>query len=138
MKLLKKLFAPKPIARTREDLEQEEKEAIIDLLLIATYADNHLSLAENKILNEEFDKFSWEANISLDLYLNDATNRARNALDSDKTVEAYLETISNRLSSRYSKSRALDLLSKLFYSDGNVDSEKAFTLNVKRILEQKQ
>ena len=138
MKLLKKLFAPKPIARTREDLEQEEKEAIIDLLLIATYADNHLSLAENKILNEEFDKFSWEANISLDLYLNDATNRARNALDSDKTVEAYLETISNRLSSRYSKSRALDLLSKLFYSDGNVDSEKAFTLKVKRILEQKQ
>ena len=135
MEILKKLFASEPISRASEELEQIEKEAIVDLLLIAIYADNHLSLAENEILKEEVDKFSWEASIPLDIYFKDATSRARNALDSDKTVEAYLETISSRLSSRYSKSKALDLLSKLFHSDGKVDSEKAFTLKVRKALE---
>ena len=136
MDILKKLFASETIIpRVRDELEQREKEAIVDLLLIAIYADNHLSLSENEVLKEEVDKLSWEANIPLDIYFNDATSRARNALASDETVEAYLEAISSRLSSRHSKSRALDLLSKLFYSDGLVDSEKVFTIKVKKALE---
>jgi len=105
MEILKKLFASEPISRASEELEQKEKEAIIDLLLIATYADNHLSLAENEMFKEEVDKFSWEANTPLDTYLNDATNRARSALDSDETVEAYLETTPESLSSISSSSR---------------------------------
>jgi hypothetical protein len=134
MEILKKLFTPNKDQRKTVDLEQNEKEAIIDLLMLAIYADNHLSLAEDKIMKEEIDTYSWNSITVLRIYLSESTARARTALTSETSEREFLEFIAERLESRATKSRALDLLSKLFNSDGTDEKEKEFTVKVKRYL----
>jgi hypothetical protein len=134
MEILKKLFTPDKGQQKTIDLEQKEKEAIIDLLMLAIYADNHLSLAEDKIMKDEIGNYSWNSISGLDIYLSEATDRARIALTSETSEREFLEFIAERLDSRTTKSRALDVLSKLFYSDGTSVEEKEFTAKVKRYL----
>lgn len=134
MEILKKLFKTEKDERKPEDLEQKEKEAIIDLLMLAIYADNHLSLAEDKILKEEFEKMRWVSVTGIDIYLAEATARARSALTSEVARKEFLEFIGERLTSRPARGKALDLLSKVFYSDGTTEKEKEFTEAVKAAL----
>ncbi len=46
MKIFEKLFHKN--AKTKDELNQTEREAIVDLLTLGVYADNHLSLAEDE------------------------------------------------------------------------------------------
>lgn len=135
MNLLSNLFGSNQNSRNKDGLKQAEREAILDLLLLCTYADNHLSLAEDKILKEQIDGFSWDSGTSPSIYVSMATEKARRASANDHLFAELLQSIADRLSSPESKSTALFLMEELFRSDGMATSEKSFSDVVKKYLE---
>ena len=52
MKFLEKLFSSEQGSSLHPAVAQVEREAIIDLLLLAIYVDNHLSLGESGVFGQ--------------------------------------------------------------------------------------
>ncbi|MBC2602499.1 hypothetical protein [Puniceicoccus vermicola] len=132
MDILKHLYSQK--SEHTDGLNQEEREAILDLLLFAVYADNHLSLAEDRIIKNEVERLQWESGTSIDYYVDEATGSARAALSSETREAQFLESIQTRLKSPEARNRALSLLSKLFYSDGETREERNFAQKIRQLL----
>lgn len=126
MKFLEKLFSPEPVSSLHPALEQAEREAIIDLLLLAVYADNHLSLSESGEFDATAESLGWDSITAPSIYINNATNRAREAHSSEAATAELIRFVAKRLTSVGSKARALDLLNRLLMSDGKTDKEMAF------------
>ena len=130
MSMVKTLFNTASAHEATDGLQQEEREALIDFLLFCEFADNHLSLAEDKILQEEIGRFSWDAVIDIDIYISSAAGRARQAKVNVKTEESFLKNAASRLQSSHAKTVAKTLMAKLFRSDGEADAEKALAETV--------
>lgn len=124
LKLFEKLFASSTISTT--SIAQSEREAIIDLLLMAIYADNHISLDESQALEDSIDGLGWESGTGLSMYINDATNKVRDAQVDEATSKDFIENIATRLDSKASKEKALSLLIALFDADGTSVEEASF------------
>ncbi len=118
---LKRIFTKQE--ETSDGLEQIQREAIIDLLLLCRYADNHLALMEDSIFDEEVESFHWDSGTHLEGYIQEATSRVRNIRSSTDARGSFLESVSERLQEGEVKDRALDLCKRLFRSDG-VQSEE--------------
>jgi hypothetical protein len=113
---------------------QEQREALIDLLLVGMYADNMLSLAEDQFLHSEFDGLTWESGISCGAYVDNAIHKVRDALTDSEKREALLVTISTRLGDYDAKQRAMSALDNLFSVDGTVKKEHALRDEVQKVL----
>lgn len=126
MKFLEKLFFSDEGSSLHPAIEQPEREAIIDLLLLAIYVDGHLSLAESSEFDSAADSLGWDSSTGPSIYISTATDRARNARSSEDSVSEFIAFAAQRLTSAGSKERALVLLNRLFTSDGKTETEKAF------------
>lgn len=121
MNILKKLFQKKDDRSKSTELKQIEREAIVDLLLLAMYADNHVSYEESKHVNDATEKLGWESSIDILSYMNETTGKARKVRSDSEGKDHYLNDVAKRLSSPQSKELALKLLHDLFHSDGQFD-----------------
>ncbi|WPJ98080.1 hypothetical protein SH580_10250 [Coraliomargarita algicola] len=130
MKFLEKLFSQESRATPESELQQAEREAIIDLLLMAIYVDQHLSLAETKEFDHAADSLGWDSSTGPSVYICNATDRARTARISEELTADFIAYVAERLSEN-SKPRALELLNRLFQSDGLTDKEKGFLQQVR-------
>ncbi len=127
MRFLERLFGgEEPRSSLKPELKQAEREAILDLLLLATYVDDHLSLSESKEFDDAADALGWESNTGPSVYISNATGRARTARSSEAATSQFIDYVAERLISNGSKERALELLNRLFIADGKTDKEKAF------------
>lgn len=126
MKFLEKLFGGETRSALHPELQQPEREAIIDLLLMAIYVDDHLSLSETKEFDDTAESLGWDSNTGLSVYIDSATDRARTARSSEEGTDEMVGFIAERLTSKGSKERALTLLNHLFMADGKTDKEKDF------------
>lgn len=135
MNILAQLFGKSPTDSASDGLEQTEREAILDLLLYCTYTDNHLSLAEDRILKSEVDAFTWDSGTDVGIYLNNATDRARRADESSEYRNEFLSHIKDRLKSDQAIDRAISSMEALFKSDGEADEEKVFASEISRLLQ---
>jgi hypothetical protein len=132
MKIFEKLFNKD--AKTKDELTQAEREAIVDLLTLGVYADNHLSLAEDETFEAITNKMNWESDRDISYYIYTATERARQARTDEGAIEEFLKFVAERLDSRTSASHALDLLQRLFSADGSTEKENQFYRKVENIL----
>ena len=127
MNILEKIFAGQEETKPDDGLTQAEREAILDLLVYCKFADNHLSLAEEEVLQQEKASLKWESGMDVDAYIaSKATARAREAKTADWAEKALLEYVGKRLESAQAKEMANDLMLRLFQSDGETDAERAF------------
>ena len=126
MKFLEKLFSAEQGSSLHGALQQPEREAIIDLLLLAVYIDNHLSLSETTEFDAATEALGWDSSTGPSIYINSATTRARDVRLSEDAVAEFIHFANKRLASPASKERALVLLNRLLMSDGKTDKEKAF------------
>ena len=127
MKFLKKLFGnEEPRSSLHPELQQAEREAILDLLLLAIYVDNHLSLSETKEFDDAADSMGWESSAGPTVYICNATDRARTARSGEETTAEFINYVAERLCSTGSQERALELLNRLFMADGKTEKEKTF------------
>ena len=100
---------------------------MIDLLVFAMYADNHLAISEDKIIRDEIESFNWESTVTAEHYLERATQRIRNARHNDDSRSELFTYITDRLETDEAKERAAKVCRRLFVSDGaENDAEEAF------------
>ena len=127
MKFLKKLFADTPKnSSTQPPINQTESEAIIDLLVLGIYGDDHLSLNESQELDAAANSLTWQSKQDISVYIDNAIVRVRNARLNEEATGEFIHSIARRLTSPGVKERALELLNRLLRSDGKNEAEKAF------------
>ncbi len=120
------IFDKKQTAESK--LSQKEKEAIVDALLLGTYADAKIALSESSLIDRFMESTEWDSIVSYDNYIAEATARVRIARSSDDARKGLLESINARLESRSAKQFALDSINRLLYSDGDVSEEETSLL----------
>jgi hypothetical protein len=108
-------------------LNQAQREAIFDFLLLATYADNSLRLKEEQTLYELISGLGWESYQEPTEYADTATARVRAAAESDAGTRAFLEKLSERFGTPEARVFALALLPRILESDNSMpEAEQAF------------
>jgi len=108
-------------------LDQSQKEAIFDFLLLATYADNSLKLSEDQRLYELISGLGWESYQDPTEYADTATSHVRAAAESDAGTQAFLAKLNERLATPEAKVFAIAVLPRIFESDNSMpEAEQAF------------
>ncbi|MBD5780377.1 hypothetical protein IEN85_12825 [Pelagicoccus sp. NFK12] len=127
MSLFSFLFPNKP--EETSSWSQTQREALVDLLYLSIYIDNHLSLVEEKKVEDELKKADWDGLHSSSLYAQAAINRARDAKSNVRIKSEYLANIAERLDEK--KITALEALDAVLSSDGTDKKEAAFLKEVR-------
>jgi Cdc6-like AAA superfamily ATPase len=115
---LKKLFLPKPAPS--DGLTQGQREAIVDLLNYCSFIDRDIVQSESELIDDLERQFHWDANVDFDYYVNKSVGAVRKVLEDEDSTGEFLEDIRARLTSKKSRTIALDLADKLVKSDGRV------------------
>lgn len=111
-------------------MTQPQREAVLDLVILALFADSHLSLKEDERLQAALDKIGWESVKPREIFFCNSMNRARKASDSEAATNEYITARVKDLNV-WSKSETLSLLESLLASDGVTALESAFLVRVK-------
>ena len=111
---------------------QPQREALLDILIVALYADGLISAEENAQLDSVIASLKWENPLQRRQYLGLAYARIRSALDRGGAGRpALLAGIATRLKDPGMRRQAQRLAADLVEADGPAtDSEKAFLAEV--------
>lgn len=107
-------------------MTQDSREVLIELLFLSLYLDNHLSLAEDEVLNDALDSLGWESALPQQNFIFRAFAVARQAADGGEKTEAFLATRADKIKLAGEEGPALTWLSKVLGADGITATEKYF------------
>jgi hypothetical protein len=107
-------------------MTQSSREALIDLLFLSLYLDNHLSLAEDDVLTSALDALGWESSEAREGHIWKAFSQARGAASCAIRTTAFLETRATVIQRDGTEADALTWLSRVLGADGLSASEKHF------------
>ena len=67
-------------------MTQDSRQSLVELLFLSLYLDDHLSLAEDEVLNQALDSLGWDSEVPRERFIFTAFASARGAAaDSIKT-----------------------------------------------------
>jgi hypothetical protein len=104
---------------------QEQKQALLDLLIIGMYADHNLASAEDDRIEQLLDTFNFPSDYERDRFSHAAFTRASRQSGSPEVIRAYVGQIASHFPTREIRQRAYDILDDLLTSDGKVTSEES-------------
>jgi hypothetical protein len=107
-------------------MNQTQREATLDLLILSIYADSHISLVEEEALQNALQNLGWESVIPRDIYFCNSLRRARDASADEPALAAYLMEKTAVFQSQDAKAEALKHLGDLIKSDGTSPDEGGF------------
>ena len=107
-------------------MNQNSREAIIELLFLSLYLDNHLSIAEDSALETALQSLGWESEKPKDIFLLTAFEHARKAICSDEATSAYIDRHVATIRKDGQHSAAFEWLGKVLASDGLAPPEEQF------------
>lgn len=105
-------------------LEQSQREAIFDFLLLAMYADSVLKRVEDARIYEMMSGVGWSSFQDPREYSNTAIARVRKASENPQSTTEFLHELSDRLRTSEARQFALVLFSRLLESDKDVSVEE--------------
>lgn len=130
--LLKKLFLSE---EESDGLRQAQREATIDLLVLATYSDGLVHANEGRALERAAKRFSWRSRLPIEEYISASAKKAEQVRASEEKEDHYIRDIGIRLESRKHRNQALRLCNMLLYSDSDLQgTEVQFLQRVSKIL----
>jgi hypothetical protein len=103
-----------------------QREAIIDLLLLAIYSDSHISLTEEQALERAITEQGWDSDYPKDLYLAKASARARAASESDETIKAKIKECAAHFTTPPAQASAYSIVHSVLSADGMAEPEQQF------------
>ena len=121
LEMLRKFFSRNA---TTDGLDQVQREAMIDLLLICIYADNDLDLNEERIFDREVEHYAWLSETSLKDYIQAARVKVQGMIASKEARRSAFRDIAQRLRTREAKYGAVKMCKLLFYADCQLDDEE--------------
>jgi hypothetical protein len=107
-------------------MKQCSREALIELLFLALYLDNHLSLAEDDVLTSALDSIGWESAHPREMCIFNSFSKAREASSCGIKTEEFLASRAGVIKEAGDAATAITWLSKVLGADGISPSEARF------------
>lgn len=101
-----------------DNYTQDEREALLEIILLSTYIDNHLDLSEKKIIESEVKSLAWESVTPVENFISEKIGGIRNANNHESFKKEILTSIQKRLFSEESKKSAYAFCEKVLMADG--------------------
>jgi uncharacterized tellurite resistance protein B-like protein len=108
---------------------QEQKQALLDLLIIGMYADHKLDSAEDERIEQLLGTFKFESDYERDRFSDAAFTRASRQSGSPEAIRAYVSQIATHFPTRQVRQEAYDILEDLITSDGSISAEESKLLS---------
>ncbi len=102
-----------------DGLTQPQREAVADLMHFCIYADNHVAVAEDRILDDTLAGLNWDPGSSFEAYETRSIAAARRAKENPAERDDFLAAIRRRLDTKASRALAFEACRRLFGADGN-------------------
>ncbi|MGB6298978.1 MAG: hypothetical protein WBF90_22760 [Rivularia sp. (in: cyanobacteria)] len=120
----------------KQDVTQNEREAIIELLMLIMYSDKTIKLAEDEAIKEYTNSIKWESPLSLEFYFGKVTPKIRKALAEQENMNALLEDINFRIESELVKAQVLLVCNDLAMADSEFSpEEKELLTNISKVFQ---
>ena len=117
------------------DVTQNEREAIVELMMMVMYSDKTLKLAEDEAI-KEYASIKWESPLSLEFYFGKVTPKIRTALADKEKMNAFLQDINARIESELVKAQVLLVCNDLAMADAEFSSqEKELLQNISQVFQ---
>lgn len=107
-------------------MTQTCRQALIELLFLSLYLDDHLSLAEDEILSEAMDSLGWDSPQPREKFIFTAFSSAREAAADAIKTEEFLNARTGFIKRDGEEGPALTWLYRVLGSDGISETEKRF------------
>lgn len=107
-------------------MTQDSREALIELLFLALYLDDHLSLSEDSVVTEALDSIGWDSVHPREICILKAFSKAREAHSCELKTEAYLSERAVVIKQAGAESTALTWLYKVLGADGISETEDRY------------
>lgn len=107
-------------------MTQTQREALFDLLTLSMYADAHISLTEERLVESAFIAEGWESEYPKSLFLDESLARAREAADSDDSMFDYINARAQAFTTKDSQKEVLGVVKNILKSDGESPEENEF------------
>lgn len=117
-----------------EEAAQQQREALVDLLLWMMYVDKRLDLSERELIDAEMDQLPWTAVMPLDQYIRTSLVRARAAISEEYMARKYLGEIKDRLATPEMRQEAFTLCKRLAEVDGDLAEDESDFLQTLRLV----
>lgn len=115
-------------------MTQDSRKAIIELLFLALYQDDRLSLAEDDVLTSALDSLGWDSPQPREICVLNAFGVAREASSCAIRTEAFFVERTDLIKRSGDSATALTLLSKVLAADGLTSEEQRFLSRIEKRL----
>jgi hypothetical protein len=104
---------------------QEQKQALLDLLIIGMYADHKLASAEDERIQQLLEAFKFPSDYERNSFSDAAFTRASRQSGSPEAIRSYVSQIASHFPTREIRRGAYDILEELLTSDGSISAEES-------------
>lgn len=111
---------------------QQQREAMIDLLIWTMYADTVLTLPENDRIDQITQEIEWDSPNRPSMYISQATPRIRDVLSDETRASELLDDINRRLGTDRMRREAYEACRELAGADGQLADEEMKLLQAVR------
>lgn len=108
---------------------QEQKDALLDLLIVGMYADHNLASAEDDRVQKLLDTLAFASDYERDKFSDAAFTRASRQSGSPEAIHAFVAQAASHFPTPDVRKKAYDVLEDLLTSDGRVSAEENTLLN---------
>jgi hypothetical protein len=113
------------LLQTIQNMNQKQREALVDLLLLGMFADGSLKVSDDQKLLSVIEEIGWESYQTPDLYFQSAIAKARDAADTEPGTLARLKKIRDSLASDEIRQQAIERLENFLSLDGRPGVEES-------------
>ena len=114
------------------DFTTEQKQALMDLLVLGMYADRNLASAEDACVQRLLASLEFPSDFERDTFSDAAFTRTSRHTGSPEAVRAYVNELASQFSTRDVRQTVYDRLNDLLTSDGRVTTEESQLLSAVR------
>ena len=109
-------------------LDDAQKQALLDLLVVGMYADHNLASAEDVCVQRLLDSFHFASDYERQKFSDAAFTRASAHTGSPEAIRSYVNQLADCFPKREDRQTVFDTLNQLLTSDGRVTSEECQVL----------
>jgi len=118
-----------------KSLNEPQRQALLDLLILGMYTDGHLAAAEDTQLRQLLGKMGFDSEYDRDRALDASATRVRIAAANSEAVRAYATSLAHVFAERDQRRQVYELLNEFLASDEQITTpERNFSAAVREAL----
>ncbi|WP_035607800.1 hypothetical protein [Haloferula sp. BvORR071] len=115
-------------------MTQDSRQSLIELLFLALYLDDHLSIAEDEVLTNALDSLGWESAQPREIFIFQGFAKAREAAGDAIKTDEFLLSHADVFKRDGTSAPALTWLYKILGADGISPTEERFLQKLEKRL----